>query len=210
MVETFMIVRQLETQDYDQVERIYHLSLESSDRIKIKKNIPMPDSKLREEMTARWLSAIKKMYLNSQDLDHILFGVFDGDRLLSYVGIRLDLPIDYQDGWIVSWLKGDPSTDQILNGALRMLWIYMFNYCEKLGKIKWHTIVDKERHSAFDAFGRRAVPEINDRYHFYTLCDIPSNTRPELEWAWAMMGRQLQSTDMIVRTGVLKSHVVDS
>jgi hypothetical protein len=81
----------------------------------------------------------------------------------------------------------------------------MFDNVEALGKTEWHTLVEKDRHGAFDSVGKKSVKEIDDRYEYRTLCEIPRGTRSSIDWVYAMMGRQIvDNKDFIVRTGVLR------
>jgi hypothetical protein len=189
-----------------QVMDIYYRNFDSISEKQVQKTgEPIAKDEHFYKMTELWVSAIKKYYLSNEDVDHILMGLFQESRLLAYVAIRYDLPEDWNDGWVVSYLKADPKINVMSNGGLRLLWLEMFSYSESLGKIRWHTITEKKRHRAFDAFGIKVVPEINNRYDFYTLCEIPANTRADVDWVYAMMGRVIHThKDYIVRTGVLQ------
>ena len=200
-----MIVRHLTLTDLPEVERIFYANNDAvSKKNKIRGKTVMPSEKL-SHLIPMWLNAMNKWYLNPDDQDHVLLGLVEGPILLAYVGIRYDLPTEYADSWIVSWLKADPEINLIKNGGMKMLWSEMFNYSESIGKKRWHTITEKNRHRAFDSFGKKLVPEINDRYTYHTLCEIPAGTKPAEDWIFAMMGRTIQEeSDYIVRTGVLK------
>lgn len=189
------------------IEDIYYRNFESvSVKHKQKTSKDLLKDDLYYKMTELWFTALKKYYLDDTDLDHILLGLFDNNMLIAYVAIRFDLPKEWQDGWVVSYLKADPDINIIANGGMRLLWIEMFAYAESRNKTKWHTITEKKRHSAFDAFGIKIVPEINNRYEYHTLCEIPAGTRSEIDWVFAMMGRIVHhDKDYIVRTGVLRT-----
>ncbi len=202
-----MQVKILTSEHYLQIKDIYYRNFDSISKKQSKKT---GEGIAKDEhfykMTELWFSAVEKYYLSDKDVDHILMGLFQEDQLLAYVAIRYDLPKEWNDGWVVSYLKADPEINVMSNGGLRLLWLEMFSYSESLGKIRWHTITEKKRHLAFDAFGIRVVPEINNRYNFYTLCEIPANTRSDIDWVYAMMGRVIHThKDYIVRTGVLKA-----
>jgi hypothetical protein len=200
-----MIVRHLTLTDLPEVERIFYANNDAvAKKNKLRGKTVMPSEKL-SHLIPMWLSAMTKWYLNPDDKDHVLLGLTEGSTLLAYVGIRYDLPAEYADSWVVSWLKADPEINLIKNGGMKMLWSEMFNYSESIGKKRWHTITEKNRHRAFDSFGKKLVPEINDRYTYYTLCEIPAGTKPTEDWIFAMIGRTIQEeSDYIVRTGVLK------
>lgn len=200
-----MIVRHLSLEDLSKVEKIFYANNEFVDKKnKLRGKKTMPKGKLAH-LIPLWFEAMNKWYLNPDDKEHALLGLFDNDMLLAYVGIRFDLPGEFADSWVVSWLKSDPSVDIIKNGGMKLLWTEMFDYAESCGKRRWHTITEKNRHRAFDAFGKKLVPDIDSRYTYYTLCEIPAGTRPAEDWIFAMMGRTIQeNTDYIVRTGVLK------
>ena len=200
-----MIVRHLDFTDLPEIERIFYANNDSvAKKNEIRGKKVMPKEKL-SHLIPLWFSAMEKWYLNPEDTDHILLGLVEGNKLLAYVGIRFDLPGEFSDSWIVSWLKADPEINLIKNGGMKLLWTEMFAYAEGKGKKRWHTITEKSRHRAFDAFGKKLVPDIDNRYHYYTLYEIPAGTRPKDDWVFAMMGRTVQEeTDYIVRTGVLK------
>jgi hypothetical protein len=200
------LVRHLNYADLPGIEKIFFENTDAVQERKKKRN--QFDESQREKLshlTALWFDAMNKWYLNPNDKEHILLGLEDQGTLLAYVGIRLDLPGEYSDGWVVSWLKADPSVNLIKNGGMRMLWLEMFRYAESVGKIRWHTITEKARHRAFDAFGKKLVPEIDSRYDYYTLCEVTPGTRPTDDWVFAMMGRTIQDkSTYLVRTGILK------
>jgi hypothetical protein len=77
----------------------------------------------------------------------------------------------------------------------------MFEQCENRGFTKWHAIVSKDRFTKFDAFERRFTADIHARYKYETTVDIPPQTKPDIEWVWSMMGRQLLQTHQEIRTG---------
>ncbi|MEY4333966.1 MAG: hypothetical protein RLZZ196_2709 [Bacteroidota bacterium] len=200
-----MIVRHLNYSDLPDIERIFYANNEWIERKNNLRGKKVMSKEKLSHLVPLWFAALNKWYLDPDDDDHILLGLFDNDVLQAYVGIRYDLPGEFKDGWVVSYLKSDPRINLIKNGGMRLLWIEMFNYSESIGKKRWHTITEKTRHRAFDAFGKRLVPEIDQRYEYYTLCEIPAGTRPREDWIFSMMGRTIQEeTDYIVRTGVLK------
>lgn len=200
-----MKVRHLNYNDLQEIERIFYSNKEAVSIRNSKKGKSNIDSEKLAHLVPLWFDAMKKWYLNLEDKEHILLGLEENNKILAYVGIRLDLPGEYSDGWVVSWLKADPNINLINNGGMKKLWEEMFNYAESVGKIRWHTITEKKRHRAFDAFGKKLVPEINNRYDYYTLCEILPGTKPKEDWIFAMMGRTIQdTTTFIVRTGILK------
>ena len=200
-----MIVRHLNYDDLPEIERIFYSNKSAVEERNLKKQkITMSSEKLAH-LIPLWFDAMKKWYLNPKDDQHILLGLEEENRILAYVGIRLDLPGEYSDGWVVSYLKADPNINLIRNGGMKMLWLEMFKYAEDRGKIRWHTITEKKRHKAFDAFGKKLVPEIDNRYEYYTLCEILPGEKPKDDWIFSMMGRTIQETTaFIVRTGILK------
>lgn len=199
-------VKILNEDDFLQIEKIYYDNFEAvSQRHLRKTGSQLLKDELYHHMTTLWFDALKKYYLNQSDMDHILMGLLDKDILHAYVAIRFDLPEGWDDGWVVSYLKADPNFNIISNGGLRKLWLDMFTYAESRNKVRWHTITEKKRHSAFDAFGIKVVPEINNRYDYFTTCDIPAGTKSNIDWVFAMMGRIVHyDKDYIVRTGILK------
>lgn len=206
-----MNVKILSSIDLLEITRVFHASVQEEQIRNLKKGLPLQteaELKLSNEMTAKWFWGIENWYLNKDDDQHMLFGVFDKEQLVAFVGARLDLPEEYNNGWVVSWLKGDPAVNIATTGAITDLWKFMFDHIEKRGKTEWHTLVEKDRHGAFDSFGKKLVKEIDDRYEYHTLCEIPRGTRSTIDWVYAMMGRQiLDNKDYIVRTGVLKSAI---
>ena len=201
-----MQVKILTRDHFFQIKDIYYRNFDSISKKQTKKTGEgISKDEHFYKMTDLWFSAVEKYYLSEEDTDHILMGIFQEEQLLAYVAIRYDLPQEWNDGWVVSYLKADPKINVMSNGGLRLLWLEMFSYSESRGKHRWHTITEKKRHRAFDAFGIKVVPEINNRYDFYTLCEIPANTISNIDWVYAMMGRVTHThKDYIVRTGVLK------
>lgn len=199
-------VRILTDKDSPKIEDIYHRNFDSvSKKHYLKTGSYLEKDQLYEKMTALWFSALYRYYLNPKDDQHILLGLFEESTLVAYVAIRFDLPSGYENGWVVSYLKADPDVNIIKNNGMRLLWLEMFAYSENLGKTKWYTITEKKRHEAFDAFGIKVVPEINNRYEYSTVCEIPAGTRSDIDWIFAMMGRIIhQDKDYIVRVGTLK------
>ena len=194
-----MIVRHLTISDLPEIERIFYANNESVER---KNNLRgkkvMPKEKL-SHLIPLWFNAMNKWYLNPEDKEHILLGLIEGDKLLAYVGLRFDLPGEFSDSWIVSWLKADPATNLIKNGGMKLLWSEMFGYAESVGKKRWHTITEKNRHRAFDAFGKKLVPEIDKRYTYYTLCEIPAGTRPPEDWIFEMKSSNVSFFPLDIR-----------
>jgi hypothetical protein len=204
-----MFVRILNPDDYAAVEKIYHSNFEAvSQRQFLKTGNHYEKDSVYMKITEMWFSALNKYYLDSADQDHILLGLFDQDYLLAYVGIRFDLPAGFENDWVVSYLKADPDVNIINNKGMQLLWIEMFKYAESRNKSRWHTITEVKRHRAFDAFGIKMVPEINNRYEFFTMEEIPAGTRSQYDWVFAMMGKMIHyDKDYMLRTGVLKHSV---
>jgi hypothetical protein len=206
-----MHVNILSLKDLPEISQVFYDSTKEEQIRNLKRGLPPQtdeEVKLSHEMTSKWFWSINNWYLNDLDHQHILFGVFEKEKLLAFVGARLDLPEEYKSGWVVSWLKSDPAFNIVSTGAITILWKYMFNYIEGLGKTQWHTLVEQGRHKAFDSFGKKLVSDIDDRYEYHTLCEIPRGTRSNIDWVYAMMGRQiLDNKDYIVRTGTLKSSI---
>ena len=166
-----MQVKILTRDHFFQIKDIYYRNFDSISKKQTKKTGEgISKDEHFYKMTDLWFSAVEKYYLSEEDTDHILMGIFQEEQLLAYVAIRYDLPQEWNDGWVVSYLKADPKINVMSNGGLRLLWLEMFSYSESRGKLRWHTITEKKRHRAFDAFGIKVVPEINNRYDFYTLC----------------------------------------
>jgi hypothetical protein len=202
-------IRILSLNDIEQIKDLYYKNFDAlSERNKKKTGVPLEKNQKFYQITNQYFSALEKYYLLDEDQDHIMFGLFSNNKLLAFVGARYDLSGEFQDSWVISYLKSSPDSDIVINSGLRQLWLHIFQYSESRGKIRWHTITDKTNHSKFNAFGKKLVPEIDNRYNFYTLCEIPAGAKSDIDWVYAMMGRMIHhDKDYIVRTGILKASV---
>jgi hypothetical protein len=145
-----------------------------------------------------WISAMKRWYLKG-DVNHCLYGLFRDNALIAMGGYRSDLPKPYNNGWVVVYLKTDPD---VSFSCLNPIWEKIYQDCEDRGMTTWHCLIEPERQRKFDAWYRRNMININDRYTYHTSVNIPAGTQPEVDWVWAMMGRKLSKVDFIIRTGV--------
>jgi hypothetical protein len=150
-----------------------------------------------------WISAMKKLYLQG-DIDHCLYGLFRDNALIAMGGYRSDLPSPYNDGWVVVYLKTDP---EVSFSCLNPIWEKIYEDCENRGMTTWHCLIEPKRQRKFDAWYRRNMMDINDRYTYHTSVTISAGTQPEVDWVWGMMGRKLSKVDFIVRTGIRKENV---
>lgn len=150
-----------------------------------------------------WIGAIKKYYLTHVDEKHFLYGVFKDDRLMCFLGWRCDIPAPYDKDWIIVYLKSTPDINATME-YMPILWRFMFDKCEADGLTTYHSLIEPHRLNKYDSFYRRKIPDIDNRYTFETTMVIPADTKPEVEWVWAMMGRQTHKVDYILRTGTLK------
>ncbi len=146
-----------------------------------------------------WQAGIKRYYL-VDDNYHFLYGIWDEGKLQTMLGWRCDLPQPYNNDWIIVYMKSRPDKNST-GQYLAPLWRLMFEQCEARGFTKWHAIVSKDRFTKFDAFERRFTADIHARYKYETTVDIPPQTKPDIEWVWSMMGRQLLKTHQEIRTG---------
>lgn len=147
-----------------------------------------------------WIEAMIRYYLQG-DVNHCLYGLFRDDRLIAMGGYRSDLPEPYNNGWVVVYLKTDPDVNF---NCLNMIWGKIYEDCEGRGMTTWHCLIEPERQRKFDAWYRRNMRDINDRYTYDTSVVIPAGTQPEVDWVWGMMGRRLSKVDFIIRTATRK------
>jgi hypothetical protein len=147
-----------------------------------------------------WIEGMKKYYLKG-DVDHCLYGLFRDNVLIAMGGYRSDLPTPYNNGWVVVYLKTDPD---VSFSCLNPIWEKIYEDCENRGMTTWHCLIEPERQRKFDAWYRRNMMNINDRYTYHTSVNIPAGTQPEVDWVWGMMGRRISKVDFIVRTGYRK------
>jgi hypothetical protein len=147
-----------------------------------------------------WIEGMKKYYLKG-DVDHCLYGLFRDNVLIAMGGYRSDLPTPYNNGWVVVYLKTDPD---VSFSCLNPIWEQIYKDCEDRGMTTWHCLIEPERQRKFDAWYRRNMMNINDRYIYNTSVNIPAGTQPDIDWVWGMMGRRISKVDFIVRTGYRK------
>ena len=150
-----------------------------------------------------WIEGMKRYYLKG-DLNHCLYGVFRDSTLIAMGGYRSDLPAPYDNGWVVVYLKTDPN---VSFSCLNTIWEQIYKDCEGRGMTTWHCLIEPERQRKFDAWYRRNMMSINDRYTYNTSVNIPAGTQPDIDWVWGMMGRKLSKVDFIIRTGIRKENV---
>jgi hypothetical protein len=191
-----MIIRQLDTTDTNSVVNIYF------DRIDLSKSDnPAQDPAVRQ----LWIDGIVKYYLTPNN-DRLLYGAFDDqENLLSYVGWKMDLPLPYDKDWVIAHLKTREGSVLPSQTGMVKLWEKMFEICEERGLRRWHAVIKDKSWSKFDSFYRRYIPKINNDYEYYDLCNIPPETKPDIDWVWAMIGRRTWPTELRVRTGERKN-----
>lgn len=151
----------------------------------------------------KWIPGITKYYLSHNDDAHLMYGVFEDDRLMCILGWRSDLPVPYDKDWVVMYLKSVPDINATRT-YFPMLWRAMYEKCESSGLVRIHGLYEPHRISKYDAFSRKRAPDIDDRYTYETTMFIPAGTRPEVDWVWAMLGKQTHKVDFIIRTGTKK------
>jgi hypothetical protein len=188
------MIRELVVGDIDSIVEIYFGRIDYNN-----KENPALDPAVKQQ----WIDAIKKYYLTPNS-GHAMYGYFKENILLSYVGWRMDLPAPYHSDWAIAHLKTRPGSFLPSQNGMADLWKKMFEVCESRNLNKWHAVIEDKNWNKFDSFYRRYLPEINNSYTYYDLCSIPANTKPDIEWVWAMIGRRTWSTDLKVRTGERK------
>jgi hypothetical protein len=193
------VIKRLDLENFEEIKNLFwRCELARVQRSNTPGKEPIPV----EYITATWnvwSEAIKKYYLINDEF-HYLYGCWIDDKLVAHLGWRCDLPKPYDNDWVMVYLKGDPDYN-IAFEALPDLGKKMFEECEKRGLTRWHSIWYKERYKKFDAWERKFLGDFRKHYEFSTLCEIPAGTRPEIDWIWAMMGRDILKTDQEVRTG---------
>lgn len=199
-----MEIKRLAHADFDKIKELFWKCHEAEAVRNTSKTGADLDNNLTEisKLWEIWSTGIQKYYLNDDDY-HFLYGIFDNNQLISIVGWRCDLPPPYNNDWVIVYLKSDPSINS-LKHYVSALWDFMFSECENRGLTTWHSLIKPTRWSKFDAFYQRMIPNINNRYDYITLCEIPAGTQPSIDWVWGMMGRRPLKSDYIVRTGIRK------
>lgn len=208
-----LFARLLNLDDFDQVAKIYNDStVRDRHRKRLRGSDVNDDPEKIASIDAKFYEAVKKLYLNTADVNHPMWGVFDiTGKLLVYTGVRLDLPDEYADSFCFAWMKGDPAIDNVTNGAMYLMLKTAFDHCEAIGKTRWFWIIEKRRLPKYNALAIKSTSFIDERYDPYTLCEIEENVQPTIDWVWAMFGRiNKVDTTYVVRGGRLKEHLRNS
>lgn len=205
-----MEIKRLDHSDFDQIKDLFwrcHSAQADRANIRKGKTVDTENQLLEiEQFWKIWSAGIQRYYLTHDDY-HYLFGIYKDDLLMSIVGWRCDLPAPYDKDWVIVYLKSDPTVNT-LRKYVAPLWELMFNMCEERELTSWHSLIEPDRWSKFDAFYQRMISQINNRYEYTTTWEIPAGTKPDEEWVWAMMGRRPLKVDYIVRTGKRKNENV--
>lgn len=192
-------VRRLNLLDFEDIKELFwRCELARVERSNAPGKTPIPIEYLESTWNV-WSEAIKRYYL-VDDNYHYLYGYWKDGKLIAHLGWRCDLPEPYNNDWVMVYLKGDPDIN-IAFEALPALGKKMFEECEAKGLTRWHSIWYKDRYKKFDAWEKKFLGDFRQKYEFTTLCEIPAGTKPDIEWVWAMMGRDILKTDQQVRTG---------
>jgi hypothetical protein len=208
-----MEIRLLTINDFEQIERIYFDSFWADRKKKELRGIEVEqDFEFIQKKDDRWFENAKNLYLNEEDTNHLMWGAFEEQRLVVFFCVRLNLPGAWDDGFVISWMRGDPTVNNMTNGSLGKMYKIVYDHCEAIGKKRWYWIVEQDRYRKFNAFAKRYTSFIDDRYEPYLLCDIPRNTKPGVDWVWSMIGRTMAThEDYTVRAGILKEeHVLET
>jgi hypothetical protein len=193
-------IERLDSSHWTEIEDLYFACENAVRERAIAKGDQPTESEAVERTWQLWSNGMKRYYLVGDEF-HYLYGIWDEKNIMqTMLGWRCDLPSPYNNDWVIVYMKSRPTDNSTLN-FVQPLWRLMFEQCEARGFTKWHAIVSKDRYTKFDAFERRFTPEIHQRYKYETLVDIPPNTQPEIDWVWAMMGRNLLKLHHEVRTG---------
>jgi hypothetical protein len=203
-----MEIKRLDHTDFNEIKDLFwKCHLAEAERAKNKFNSTSDISVDQiDDLWKIWIAGIQRYYLIDDD-HHYLYGIFENTKLMAMVGWRCDLPAPYENDWVIVYLKADPSKNALIQ-YMKPLWEFMFNTCESRGLTSWHSLIQPNRWSKFDAFYQRMIPSINNGYDYVTLCEIPAGTQPNIDWVWGMMGRRTLKSDYIVRTGIKKNENV--
>lgn len=197
-----MNIKFLTLEDLPEIERIFYANISVEET---RNNYSINNNRDASLIPALFDSMVR-WYLNPNDNQHIALGVEENNKLLVYIGIRFDLPGKYSKGWNISWIKGDPAVNLIKTGTLKLLWNFMIPYVESLGKTCWYIIATSERQGDWDAFSRRITPDIDSRYSWKVLHQIPPGEKPPEDWMFAAMGRTVKENETwVVKEGTLKN-----
>lgn len=195
-----MNVKFLTLEDLPEIERIFYANISAEEN-----RINSVNENRETNLIPALFDSMVRWYLNPNDDQHIALGVEENGKLLVYIGVRLNLPGKYSKGWNISWIKGDPATNLIKNGSLKLLWNFMIPYIESLGKTHWYIIATTDRQDSWDAFSRRFTPDIDNRYAWRIVYQVLPGCRPPEDWMFAAMGRSVKENETwIVKEGALR------
>lgn len=205
-----MEIRLLTIEDFDQIEKIYFDSFWSDRKKKELREIEVDqDFERIAKKDDRWFASIKNLYLNPEDTNHLMYGALEDGKLLVYFCVRLNLPGAWSDGFVISWMRGDPAVNNMTNGALGKMYEVVYAHTESIGKKRWYWIVEQDRYKKFNAFARRYTNFIDEHYEPYLLCDVPRGKQIDISWVWGMLGRTISThEDYTVRAGIMKDSYV--
>jgi hypothetical protein len=150
----------------------------------------------------RWLEGMKLHYLKESNT-HDMYGYFRDDELISCMAWRCDLPVPWNDGWVVGNLKSKPGYTVRTNGMLQ-LWEKMFEVCEGRGLKRWHMVIPQTNKNRYQAVADRYFKDVDGTYDYDWSLIVPADTVPDVSWVWGSMGKVKLNTEIRVRTGTKK------
>jgi hypothetical protein len=150
-----------------------------------------------------WLEGMSKWYLIPQNNTNFMYGFFKDGVLVSCMSWRCGLHEPWNDGWVVGNLKSLPGYSVKSNGILE-LWEKMFEICDGMGLTKWHMVIPESNSRRYQAVADRYFKDIDSRYDYEWSIIVPANTKPDIDWVWATMGRMFINNEVRVRTGTKK------
>lgn len=193
-----METKQLYLQDYDQVvgllENRFATTMEF-EKAKHKTFITLSKNEeefaeFRRTLMIKWRNVIREKYL--EGITHKLFGTYEGDNLMSMVGMRLV----FEKSWVLSNLR--TASVSFSKTGLPATMAMLYQHADDLKLNEFYYTIAEYRLAKFKLLTNKMIPEYYNKYEEKILGMIPAGTTSENDFWWSMCGRITSDADIVI------------
>jgi hypothetical protein len=156
----------------------------------------------------RVLSAEKYQQLLTKSDNIIRIGYFENEKLVSWVSIGFYESKMRGKFWAITELFTTVFKERFSfsRPEFGLIFKRAFEIAEERGYFQYFYCIAERLERVYERQWRKNPWGFNGRYELITLDVVPANTKPEFELYWRLMGQELKSDNIVIKSRRLKNH----
>lgn len=156
----------------------------------------------------RVLSAEKYQQLLTKSDNIIRIGYFENEKLVSWVSIGFYESKMRGKFWAITGLFTTVFKERFSfsRPEFGLIFKRAFEIAEERGYFQYFYCIAERLERVYERQWRKNPWGFNGRYELITLDVVPANTKPEFELYWRLMGQELKSDNIVIKSRRLKNH----